>query len=121
MSVNREQFTGGEARHHRGQPYVFTRRRRGRGRGGGEQRPVRGGARPRRAAHGLRSDHALFPQPQGINRHTPSHHASSVDVAGSLASIPAAPRAPGQVAARFYHILTYLDVRCTYFLMNDRA
>lgn len=73
----RQQLAGGEARHHRGQPDVLARGRRG----GGGRRGRRGGAGragPGRPAHGLRSDHALFPQPQGINRHAPSHHASSV-------------------------------------------
>lgn len=65
----RGQFAGGEASHDSGQPDVLPRR----GRASRRRR-----ARARRPAHGLRSDHALFPQPQGINRHTPSHHASSV-------------------------------------------
>lgn len=53
----RRQFPRGEARDDSRQPDVLPRRGR---------RARRGDARPRRPAHGLRSDHALFPQPQGI-------------------------------------------------------
>lgn len=73
---SRQQFPGGEARHDRGQPDVLARRR---GLRAGRRRP--GTARPRRPPHGLRPDHALFPQPQGIN--TPP---ASSSVADSLAS-----------------------------------
>lgn len=90
--LRRQQLSRSEARHDRRQPDVLARRGRGRGRvrgrGRGGARAARAArrARARRPAHGLRPDHALFPQPQGINRHTPSHHASRLDVAVSLAS-----------------------------------
>ncbi|XP_028040950.1 transmembrane protein 132B [Bombyx mandarina] len=73
-----KQLSRSETRHYSRQPDVLTR---------GAPRPPRGGPGTRRPPHGLRSDHALFPQPQGIKSLTPSLHASSVDVAVSLASM----------------------------------